>query len=225
MVNTMIITTEIFIDEVYNHLQKICLQNKTTMPPRDADTLQKITLVVNASLHEIDLEVLNRTKKYIYKEWKKDQKGFLYVHKGFHTSFRYALEQSIPRSLEQIHEECPGLNVYLMERLGKVNTQHKKIYKEEMVFQKGTAEFVHTYARFIPTEEFLFRTNSGLYKSRTLQIPKIERWSYISGSLWEYLTFNKIETNKIKLKPLNIYPLIKTTERKLSPFEALDEYT
>ena len=225
MVNTMIITTEIFINEVYNHLQKICLQNKTTMPPRDADTLQKINLVVDESLHEIDLEVLNRTRKYIYKEWKKDQKGFLYVHKGFHTSFRYALEQSIPRSLEQIHEECPGLNVYLMERLGKVNTQHKKIYKEDMVFQKGTAEFVHTYARFIPTEEFLFRTNSGLYKSRTLQIPKIERWSYISGSLWEYLTFNKIETNKIKLKPLNIYPLIKKTERKLSPFEALDEYT
>jgi hypothetical protein len=221
----MIITTEIFINEVYIHLQKICLQNKTTMPPRDADTLRKITLLVDSCIHEIDLEVLNRTRKYIYKEWKKDQKGFLYVHKGFHTSFRYALEQSIPRSLEQIHEECPGLNVYLMERLGKVNTQHKKIYKEDMVFQKGTAEFVHTYARFIPTEEFLFRTNSGLYKSRTLQIPKIERWSYISGSLWEYLTFNKIETNKIKLKPLNIYPLIKTTERKLSPFEALDEYT
>jgi hypothetical protein len=94
-----------------------------------------------------------------------------------------------------------------------------------MVFQKGTAEFVHSYARFIPTEEFLMRTNSGLYKSRTLRIPEIERWSYISGSLWEYLTFNKIETNKIKLNPLNIYPLRKIPKRKLSPFEAIDEYT
>jgi hypothetical protein len=215
----MIITTEIFIDEVYNHLQKICLQNKTTMPPRDAETLQKITLLVDSSLHEIDLEVLNRTKKYIYKEWKKDQKGFLYVHKGFHTSFRFALEQSIPRTLEQIHEECPGLNLDLMERLERVNKQHYRWFREEMVFQKGTAEYVHTYARFIPVEEFLFRTNSGLHKSRTLRIPEIERWSYISGSLWEYLKFNKIETNKSNISPLRIYELRKTPKQRVSPFE------
>ena len=215
----MIITTEIFIDEVYNHLQKICLQNKTTMPPRDAETLQKITLLVDSSLHEIDLEVLNRTKKYIYKEWKKDQKGFLYVHKGFHTSFRFALEQSIPRTLEQIHEECPGLTLDLMERLERVNKQHYRWFREEMVFQKGTAEYVHTYARFIPVEEFLFRTNSGLHKSRTLRIPEIERWSYISGSLWEYLKFNKIETNKSNISPLRIYELRKTPKQRVSPFE------
>jgi hypothetical protein len=215
----MIITTKIFIDEVYNHLQKICLQNKTTMPPRDAETLQKITLLVDSSLHEIDLEVLNRTKKYIYKEWKKDQKGFLYVHKGFHTSFRFALEQSIPRTLEQIHEECPGLNLDLMERLERVNKQHYRWFREEMVFQKGTAEYVHTYARFIPAEEFLFRTNSGLHKSRTLRIPEIERWSYISGSLWEYLKFNKIETSKSNISPLRIYELRKTPKQRVSPFE------
>jgi hypothetical protein len=221
----MIITTEIFIDEVYDHLQKICLQNKTTMPPRDAETLQKITLLVDASLHEIDLEVLKRTKKYIYKEWKKDQKGFLYVHKGFHTSFRFALEQSIPRTLEQIHEECPGLNVYSMEKLGKVNKQHRRWFKEGMIFQKGTAEFVHTYGRFIPTEQFLMRTNSGLHKARKLEVPAIERWSYISGSLWQYLTSEKIEVNKTKIKPLTIYPLKKMPDYKLNPFEALDELT
>ena len=225
MVNTMIITTKIFIDEIYTHVQKICVQNKTTLPPRDEATLHKITKIVDSCIHEIDLEVLNRTRKYIYKEWKKDQKGFLYVHKGFHTSFRFALEQSIPRTLEQIHEECPGLNMDLMERLERVNKQHKRVFKAEMVFQKGTAEFVHSYARFIPTEEFLMRTNSGLYKSRTLRIPEIERWSYISGSLWEYLRFNKIEINKTKLNPLNIYPLRKIPKRKLSPFEAIDEYT
>jgi hypothetical protein len=220
----MIITTEIFIDEVYNHLQKICLQNKTTMPSRDAETLQKITLLVDSCIHEIDLEVLNRTKKYIYKEWKKDQKGFLYVHKGFQTSFRFALEQSIPRTLDQIHQECPGLNVYLMERIGKVNKQHYRWFKEDMVFQKGTAEFVHTYGRFIPTEQFLMRTNSGLHKSKKLDIPAIERWSYISGSLWQYLTSEKIEVNKTKIKPLNIYPIRRMPERKLHTFEALDEY-
>ena len=221
----MIITTEIFINEIYNHLQKICLQNKTKLPPRDAETLRRIALLVESSIHEINHGVLNRTRKNIYKEWKKDQRGFLYVHKGFHTSFRYALEQSIPRTLEQINEECPGLHMDLMERLEKVNTQHRILFKEEMIFQKGTAEFVHTYGRLIPTDEFLFRTNSGLRKSRTLQIPDIERWSYISGSLWEYLTFNKIEINRIKISPLSMYPLRKASEFRLSPFEAIDNAT
>ncbi len=224
MVNTMIITTELFIDEVYSHLQKICLQNKTTMPPRDAESLQKITFLVDSCIHEIHSEVLNRTRKNIYKEWKKDQKGFLYLHKGFHTSFRFALEQSIPRTLDQIHQEYPGLNVYSMEKLGKVNKQHLRWFREEMVFQKGTAEFVHTYGRFIPTEQFLMRTNSGLHKSKKLEIPAIERWSYISGSLWQYLTSEKIEVNKTKIKPLTFYPIKSLPKQKLNPFEALDEY-
>jgi hypothetical protein len=218
----MIITTELFIDEIYTHLQKICLQNKTTLPPRDEATIQKLTNLVDSSIHEIDLVVLTRTKKNIYKEWKKDQKGFLYVHKGFHTSFRFALEQSIPRSLDQIHQECPGLNVYLMERLGKINKQHYRWFKEEMVFQKGTAEFVHTYGRFIPTGEFLFRTNSALRKSRSLEIPEIERWSYVSGSLWDYLNFHKIEVNKSKIEHLNFYPIRKMHALKLNPFDAMD---
>ena len=215
----MIITTDIFIDDIYNHLQKICQHNKTTQPPRDTEILQKITHLVESNLHEIDLEVLNRTKKNIYKEWKKDQKGLLYVHKGFQTSFKFALEQSIPRSLEQINQECPGLNGDQMERLGKVNKQHYRWFKEEMVFQKGTAEFIHTYGRFIPSEEFLFRTNSALNKSRQLKIPEIERWSFVSGSLWEFLKSEKIEVNKTKIKPLAIYPLRYMPKRNFYHFD------
>jgi hypothetical protein len=215
----MIITTEIFIDEIYYHLQKICQHNKTTQPPRDTEILQKITHLVESNLHEIDLEVLDRTKKNIYKEWKKDQKGLLYVHKGFQTSFKFALEQSIPRSLEQINQECPGLNGDQMERLGKVNKQHYRWFKEEMVFQKGTAEFIHTYGRFIPSEEFLFRTNSALNKSRQLKIPEIERWSFVSGSLWEFLKSEKIEVNKTKIKPLAIYPLRDMPKRNFYHFD------
>jgi len=225
MVNTMIITTKIFIDEIYTHVQKICVQNKTTLPPRDEATLHKITKIVDSCIHEIDLEVLKRTKKYIYKEWKKDQKCFLYVHKGFQTSFKFALEQSIPRTLDQIHEECPGLNVYSMERLGKVNKQHFRWFKDDMVFQKGTAEFVHTYGRFIPTEQFLMRTNSALHKSKKLDIPAIERWSYVSGSLWQYITSEKIEVNKTKIKPLRIFPIRKKPVLKKHPFEVMDNAT
>lgn len=215
----MIITTDIFIDDIYNHLQKICQHNKTTLPPRDNETLEKITRLVDSNLHEIDLEVLDRTKKNIYKEWKKDQKGLLYVHKGFHTSFKFALEQSIPRSLEQINQECPGLNGNQMERLGKVNKQHYRWFKEDMVFQKGTAEFIHTYGRFIPSEEFLFRTNSALNKSRQINILPIERWSFVSGSLWEFIKSEKIEVNKTKIKPLAIYPLRDMPKRNFYHFD------
>ena len=215
----MIITTDIFIDDIYNHLQKICQQNKTTLPPRDNETLEKITHLVESNLHEIDLEVLKRTKKNIYKEWKKDQKGLLYVHKGFQTSFKFALEQSIPRSLEQIYQECPGLNGDQMERLGKVNKQHYRWFKEEMVFQKGTAEFIHTYGRFIPSEEFLFRTNSALNKSKQINILPIERWSFVSGSLWEFIKSEKIEVNKTKIKPLAFYPLRDMPKRNFYHFD------
>jgi hypothetical protein len=219
LVNNMIITSEIFVDEIFTHLEKICLQNKTKMPTKDKETLKKISELVQSCIHEIDLEVLNRTKKNIYKEWKKDQKGLLYVHKGFQTSFKFALEQSIPRSLEQINQECPGLNGDQMERLGKVNKQHYRWFKEEMVFQKGTAEFIHTYGRFIPSEEFLFRTNSALNKSRQLKIPEIERWSFVSGSLWEFLKSEKIEVNKTKIKPLAIYPLRDMPKRNFYHFD------
>jgi hypothetical protein len=215
----MIITTDIFIDDIYNHLQKICQQNKTTLPPRDNETLERITHLVESNLHEIDLEVLKRTKKNIYKEWKKDQKGLLYVHKGFHTSFKFALEQSIPRSLEQIYQECPGLNGDQMERLGKVNKQHYRWFKEEMVFQKGTAEFIHTYGRFIPSHDFLFRTNSALHKSRQINILPIERWSFVSGSLWDFIKSEKIEVNKTKIKPLAIYPLRDMPKRNFYHFD------
>jgi hypothetical protein len=129
------------------------------------------------------------------------------------------LEQSIPRSLEQINQECPGLNGDQMERLGKVNKQHYRWFKEEMVFQKGTAEFIHTYGRFIPSEEFLFRTNSALNKSRQLKIPEIERWSFVSGSLWEFLKSEKIEVNKTKIKPLAIYPLRDMPKRNFYHFD------
>ena len=183
----MIITTDIFIDDIYNHLQKICQQNKTTLPPRDNETLEKITHLVESNLH--------------------------------HTSFKFALEQSIPRSLEQINQECPGLNGYQMERLGKVNKQHYRWFKEDMVFQKGTAEFIHTYGRFIPSEEFLFRTNSALNKSRQINILPIERWSFVSGSLWEFIKSEKIEVNKTKIKPLAIYPLRKMPKRNFYHFD------
>lgn len=219
LVSTMIITTEIFIDEIYSHLQKICQHNKTTMPPRDSETIQKISQLIDSSLHEIDLEVLNRTKKNIYKEWKKNQKGLLYVHRGFYTSFRFAIDQSIPRSLDQIHMENPGLNVYHMEKLEKVNKQHFRWFKEEMVFQKGTAQFIHTYGRFIPNEDFLFRSNSALHKSKQLNIPEIERWSFITGSLWEFIKSENINVDKTKIKPLANFPVKNIPKRNIYHFD------
>jgi hypothetical protein len=84
---------------------------------------------------------------------------------------------------------------------------------------------VHTYGRFIPTEQFLMRTNSALHKSKKLDIPAIERWSYVSGSLWQYITSEKIEVNKTKIKPLSIFPIRKKPVLKKHPFEVMDNAT
>lgn len=220
-----IIQPEYFIDEIYTHLDKVCKQNKKTLAPRDNETIEKITRVLINSLEDLNEEVLNRTRSNIYKEWNKDQKGFLYIHKGFHIAFKFALEQSIPRTLEQVWQETPELNKYHFELLNKTNKQHYRVYKEDMLFQKGTAEYLHNYARYIPEEEYLFRSNSALQRSHKIGIPELERWNFITASLWEYINSNKIDVSKKKYEKLNHRPFDRNTEFKMGIMEAIDYYS
>jgi hypothetical protein len=54
------------IDNIYIHIDKICSQNKTTLPPRDPETIEKIQRILITNVDDLNHEVLNMTKKNIF---------------------------------------------------------------------------------------------------------------------------------------------------------------
>jgi len=219
-----IINPRYFIDNIYEHLDKICKQSKTPLPPRDTETIEKLHKILINNIDDLTNETLNKTRTNIYKEWKKDQKGFLYINKGFHTAFKFALEQSIPRTLEQIGLETPTLHYDHLELLRKTNKHHLKVFHETMIFQKGTAEYIHNYARYIPEEEYLFRSKSSIQKSKILNIPELERWNFLTASIWEYINTNKIDVNKRKYEYLPKYSISNNSIPSMGVMEYIDYF-
>jgi len=213
------------IDNIYIHIDKICTQNKTTLPPRDPETIEKIQRILITNVDDLNHEVLNMTKKNIYGEWKKDQKGFLYIHKGFHTAFKFALEQSIPRTLDQIWQETPGLSQHNFDLLETTNKQHFRLFKDDMLFQRGTAEYMHNYSVYIPEDEYLFRSNSALAHSKKTGIPELERWNFLTGAIWQYINSKQINTTKRKYESLTKYSFEKKAQPRMNTMETLDYYS
>ena len=220
-----IIKPEYFIDNIYQHIDKICKQNKTNLPPRDLETVQRIHKTLINNIEDLTQETLEKTKLAIYKEWKKDQKGFLYIHKGFHTAFKFALEQTIPRTIDEIWQETPGLSQNHFDLLEKTNWQHSKIFKQDMLFQRGTAEYMHNYARYIPEEEYLFRSNSALQMCRKDGIPELERWNIITGAIWQYINSEKIDVSKRKYENLVKFSFNSKIKPNLGIMESIDYST
>lgn len=176
------------IEEIYEHLNTICIFNKKQLPPQSVEIFTNIDLLLESVEGLIDSEVIERLKRKLWLEWLKEngrQWSFVAKKRGFEGCFKIALEKSISLTLEDILSHFEGLDNDLVDLLEITEGASVSYFAHPMIFQYGSARTLKIYSQKLSKSEYKTAVRMALSWCKKPdnrdRIEPIDRWNLIAN--------------------------------------------
>lgn len=212
------------IEDIYSHLNKVCTQNKTKIPPKTNELYLELEKIIIHFDKFLNPEVVIDIKRNLWYLWRKDSNLVNNSKKrGFLACFVLAVEKSIPLSLEGVTTLFLGLDDATQDYFEIAEHASISYFREGMVFQYGSAKTMQIFSQQVSKSDFKELCRKALDRAKRQEIKPIDRWNYICKWVDDFAGKILSESGRPELEisspPNNNFG---SRQKKLHPFDALD---
>jgi hypothetical protein len=215
------------IMDIYDHIDKVCRQNKKELPPKSSKIYIDLDNYLTHYSQFINIDVLKNLKRNLWYLWKRDLDiKEISKKRGFVACFRMSIEKSIPLSIEDLRTLFAGLETPSQILLEIADSASRAYMKQGMVFQYGSVKTVRVFANYVSHSDFKELCRKALYRAKKDRITPIDWWNYICKWVDDFAGKVLSDSENLESESLSVAP--KHSASSLianNPFAAIDEAT